>query len=127
MAHSIPAADHPMDAGDEEEQSPLSQIIADLNERFGTEFDEGDRVFFTELKTRMANHESIKQSAQVNTREHVMLLFESLFPGVLQTMIETNFDIYKRVTEEADFRSNVIGMLFDEVYKELENKAGKQS
>ncbi|MEZ4865552.1 MAG: type I restriction endonuclease [Caldilineaceae bacterium] len=114
-----PAAEHPMNAGEDEEQSPLSLIIADLNERFGTEFDEGDKVFFTELKTRMANHESIKQSAQVNTREHVMLLFESLFPGVLQTMIETNFDLYKRVTEEADFRSTVVAMLFNEVYKEL--------
>lgn len=118
-----PISEHPMGADEDEEQSPLSQIIAALNERFGTEFDEGDKVFFTELKTRMANHESIQQSAQVNTREHVLLLFESLFPGELQTMIETNFELYKRVTEEADFRSTVIAMLFEEVYESLKSES----
>jgi len=51
----------------------------------------------------MASHESIQHSAQVNTRDHVRLLFESLFPGILQTMIESNFDLYKRINDEADF------------------------
>ncbi|MBN1993098.1 MAG: hypothetical protein JW953_10375 [Anaerolineae bacterium] len=114
-----PLSEHPDRAGEDEEQSPLSQIIAELNERFGTEFDEGDKVFFAELKTRMANHEGIQHSAQVNTRDHVRLLFESLFPGVLQTMIDSNFDLYKRINDEADFRKIVIAMLFEEVYKEL--------
>jgi type I restriction enzyme, R subunit len=114
-----PLSEHPDRAGEGEEQSPLSQIIAELNERFGTEFDEGDNVFFAELKTRMANHESIQHSAQVNIRDHVRLLFESLFPGILQTMIESNFDLYKRINDEADFRKIVIAMLFEEVYNDL--------
>lgn len=114
-----PLSEHPDRAGEEEEQTPLSQIIAELNERFGTEFDEDDIVFFAELKTRMANNESIQHSAQVNTREHVRLLFESLFPGVLQTMIESNFDLYKRINDETDFRKIVMAMLFEEVYQEV--------
>jgi type I restriction enzyme R subunit len=114
-----PLSEHPDRAGEGEEQSPLSQIIAELNERFGTEFDEGDNVFFTELKIRMANHQSIQHSAQVNTRDHVRLLFESLFPGILQTMIESNFDLYKRINDEADFRKEVIRVLFEEVYRDV--------
>jgi len=112
-----PMSEHPDQAGEDEEQSPLSQIIAELNERFGTEFDEGDKVFFAELKARMANHESIQHSAKVNTRDHVRLLFESLFPSILQTMIESNFDLYKRINDETDFRKIVVAMLFDDVYK----------
>lgn len=114
-----PLSEHPDKAGADEEQSPLSQIIAELNERFGTEFDEGDKVFFAELRTRMANHESIQHSAKVNTRDHVRLLFESLFPGVLQTMIESNFDLYKRINDEVDFRKIVMAMLFEEVYQDI--------
>ncbi|MEM7539302.1 MAG: type I restriction endonuclease subunit R, partial [Chloroflexota bacterium] len=114
-----PMSEHAMRTGEEEEKSPLSELIDELNKRFGTEFDEADKVFFAELKARMANHESMKASAQVNTRENLLLLFESLFPGVLQTMIENNFDLYKRVTEETDFRSAIIAMLFEEVYEEL--------
>jgi len=114
-----PLSEHPDRTGEDEEQLPLSQIIAELNERFGTEFDEGDRVFFAELKARMANHQSIQHSAQVNTRDHVRLLFETLFPGVLQTMIDSNFDLYKRINDETDFRKIVMAMLFEEVYKDV--------
>ena len=114
-----PLSEHPVGGEDEEIKEPLSQILAELNERFGTEFDDGDKVFFAELSTRLANHESIQHSARVNSKEHVRLLFESLFPGVLQTMIESNFDLYKRITDSAEFRQTVIAMLFEEVYPHL--------
>jgi type I restriction enzyme R subunit len=67
-----PLAEHPL--GADEEQSLLSQIIAELNERFGTEFDDSDKVFFAELKTRVANHESIQHSASQHPRARVPAL-----------------------------------------------------
>lgn len=58
------------------------------------------------------------------TRDHVRLLFDSLFSGVLQTMIESNFDLYKRINDETDFRNSVITMLFDQVYQDLVYRTG---
>ncbi len=113
-----PIGDSPLGGGHDDENARLSEIIAELNERFGTNFDEGDRVFFAELKTRMVNQESLKSSASSNSQAHVRLLFEALFPSVLQTMIENNFDLYKKITDEADFREEVIRSIFSEAYKE---------
>ncbi|MCP5096312.1 MAG: hypothetical protein GY943_12240 [Chloroflexi bacterium] len=113
-----PIGDSPLGGGRDDENARLSEIIAELNERFGTNFDEGDRVFFAELKTRMVNQESLKSSASSNSQAHVRLLFEALFPSVLQTMIENNFDLYKKITDEADFREDVIRFIFSEAYKE---------
>ena len=50
----------------EEEQAPLSEIIERLNERFGTEFTEEDRLFFEQVKERGVRNEDIRQMALAN-------------------------------------------------------------
>lgn len=40
-----------------EEKEFLSRIIEEVNERFGTDFTDGDKVFFAELETRLAGNE----------------------------------------------------------------------
>ena len=119
-----PMGDGLMGNGSDDEKLRLSEIIAELNARFGTEFDEGDKVFFAELKTRMVNQDSLRSSATNNSQAHVRLLFEALFPSVLQTMIENNFDLYKKITDESDFREEVIKFIFGEAYKEWERGSG---
>jgi type I restriction enzyme R subunit len=104
---------------DRSEQAELSKIIAEMNDRFGTEFDEGDRVFFAELRTRLASHESLQQSAKVNSRENVRLLHDVLFNAVLQTMIESNFDLFKRINDDVEFGRVIREKLFDQVYREI--------
>ncbi len=76
-------------------KAALSQIIQELNERFGTDFTEADRVFFAELKTRLAANDALQASARVNPPESVRLLHDALLDTVLQTMIESNFEIFE--------------------------------
>jgi type I restriction enzyme, R subunit len=104
----------------EPEQAMLSQIIATLNERFGTEFTEEDRVFFAEMKNRLSNHESLVESARLNSRDNVQLLFDMLFLDVLQGLIEGNFDTFKRINDNPAFAGSVRDLLFEVVYPELE-------
>ncbi len=101
------------------EKVALSEIIADLNRRFGTEFTEGDRVFFAELKTRLTANESLQSSAKANTRENVQLLHDALFDTVLQTMIDRNFEMFKRINDNEDFGRFIRGEIFDQVYQEI--------
>ena len=101
------------------EKVALSEIIADLNRRFGTEFTEGDRVFFAELKTRLTANESLQSSAKINTRENVQLLHDALFDAVLQTMIDRNFEMFKRINDNEDFGRFIRRKIFDQVYQDL--------
>jgi len=101
------------------EKAALSQIIQEINERFGTEFTEADRVFFAELKTRLVANESLQASAKTNPPESVRLLHDALFEAVLQTMIESNFEMFKRINDDEAFGQVIRKKVFDLVYKEL--------
>ncbi len=104
---------------DDPEKAALSQIIQELNDRFGTEFDEGDRVFFAELKARLSKNESLHESAKVNSRENVRLLHDALFMAVLQTMIDSNFDMFKRINDNEEFGQQVREAIFEQVYQDV--------
>lgn len=101
------------------EKAALSEIIAEINQRFGTDFTEADRVFFAELKTRLAGNDSLQASAKANTRENVQLLHDALFNAVLQTMIDSNFEMFKRINDNEEFGQLVRARIFDQVYQEI--------
>ena len=49
-----------------DEEIPLSEIIQVLNERFGTEFNEEDRLFFQQIKEKACNDNQVIQTALAN-------------------------------------------------------------
>jgi len=104
--------------GDEKEF--LSRIIEEVNRRFGTDFTDGDKVFFAELETRLAGNETLNQSAKTNTKEALKLVFSHIFEDQLHTMVESNFDIYKRIVENAEFGNFIKEKMFEEVYAKLQ-------
>jgi type I restriction enzyme R subunit len=104
------------------EKAALSEIIAEINQRFGTDFIEVDRVFFAELKTRLSENESLQASAKANTKENVQLLHDALFNSILQTMIDSNFEMFKRINDNEEFGQIVRAKIFDQVYQEILNK-----
>src|SRR5579884_1425510 len=92
---------------------PLSQIIRELNERFGTAFTEEDRIFIEQLETKLTNNEALEKAVKVNTPENVRLTFNHVVNDKLQEMIETNFKFYKQVTDDPDFAKTFLDWLFD--------------
>ncbi|MDD4625000.1 MAG: DEAD/DEAH box helicase family protein, partial [Candidatus Pacebacteria bacterium] len=105
--------------GASEEKEFLSRIICEVNERFGTDFTEGDKVFFAELQTRLTSSETLSQSAKANTKEALKLVFAHIFEDQLHSMVESNFDIYKKIVENNEFGKFVKEKMFDEVYDKL--------
>ena len=96
-----------------EELEALSEIIRDLNERFGTEFTEEDKVFIETLESRLASDESLNAALRANTRENARLTFNHVVEDTLQEMVDTNFEFYKRVTDDAQFARFFLDWLFD--------------
>ena len=54
-----------------DEQAPLSEIIEVLNERFGTQFVEEDRLFFQQIKEKACNSEQIVRTALANPTRQI--------------------------------------------------------
>ena len=95
-----------------EDVEPLSEIIRDLNDRFGTEFEEKDRVFVEELLNRLAADPALEASMRVNTAENARLTFDHVVGDLLQDMVETNFELYKQVTDNPAFGNHFKELLF---------------
>jgi type I restriction enzyme R subunit len=94
---------------------PLSQIIRELNEKFGTDFREKDEVVIRQLEERLSAHESLADSIRVNTTKNARLTFESVVTDQLQDLANTNFEFYKRVTDDDAFARHFLNWLFDRV------------
>ena len=54
-------------------KAPLSEIIRVLNERFGTDFTDEDRLFFEQIKERAVKHEEVIQTAMANPLDKFQL------------------------------------------------------
>lgn len=96
-----------------EEIEALSRIIRELNERFGTDFTEEDKVFIRTLEEQLAADTALAASVRANTPENARLTFDHVVTDRLQDMVDTNFKFYKRVTDDREFAKFFLDWLFD--------------
>ncbi len=99
---------------------PLSQIIRELNERFGTNFTEKDKVSLKGLEERLAGNEALAASLKANTEENARLTFDHVVKDQLQDMVDTNFELYKRVTDDPQFSKFLLDWLFERMLRGVE-------
>ena len=57
--------------------SPLSEIIKVINDKYGTEWTDEDRLLFDQIADDMADNESLAEKMRVNTKEQVKSVFET--------------------------------------------------
>ena len=96
-----------------EELEPLSQIVAELNERFGLHLGEEHRATLGQMMTKLDQDVALDASARVNTRENVRLTFDQKVDDVIQEIVDSNFDLYKRITDDRVFGESIKNLLFD--------------
>lgn len=109
-----PMSAKPGVGGGEDELEPLSRIIAVLNERFGLNLGPEHRVTLEHLRSALDEDTGLDASARVNTRENVRLTFDPKVEDKIQEIVETNFDLYKRITDDPDFGRTLKNYLFDD-------------
>jgi type I restriction enzyme R subunit len=106
-----------------EELETLSRIIAELNERFGLNLGPEHRVTLGQMMERLAGDAALDAAAQVNTRENVRLTFDHKVDAVIQEIVDTNFELYKRITDDRSFGETLKNFLFDEYLRGHRNAA----
>jgi type I restriction enzyme R subunit len=106
----------------EPEPEPLSKILELLNERFGYDFDEDDRVFIEQLKKNVQERDAVQKSIEVNSASDARLTFDMATEDELQDMIDNNFQLYKKITDDEAFGEMFFNLLFDHVRDEVESE-----
>ncbi len=92
----------------------LSRIIAELNERFGLNLGPEHRVTLGQMMDLLDSDPGLDASARVNTRENVRLTFDQKVEHVIQDIVDSNFDLYKRITDDHAFGEAIKNFLFDQ-------------
>ncbi len=102
-----------------DDQVPLSSLIDQLNERFGTKFSDADRLFFEQVAEAAAADKTLRTAAEVNTIDNFSLVFDRLLNGLLIDRMEGNESIFARLMNDQKFRDIASGHLLREVYDRL--------
>ncbi len=109
----------------EEPKELLSEIIHVLNESFGGDFTEDDKVNLDKIQKRiMENDELKKVYLGDNTESNRKHKFEEVFESVLLDLVKDNLDFYNKVKEPK--RNQYVSNKFYENYsKSVENPPPK--
>ncbi len=107
-----------------EELETLSRIIAELNERFGIELGVEQRGTLGRMMERLEEDTALDAAARVNTLENVRIAFDHKVEQVIQEIVDLNFDLYKRITDDPAFGAALKDYLFDQ-YLQTHRPANK--
>jgi type I restriction enzyme R subunit len=108
---------------EKEEKAALSEIINVLNKRFGTEFNDADKLFFDQIEAELVADEKLLKQASSNTIENFKFGFDDIFMDKLIERMEQNQDIFTKMMDDKEFGNLVKDYLLKKVYNQLRNGA----
>ena len=100
----------------------LSQLIDMVNDRFGTDFNQADQLFFDQIVEAATLSEELQQAAQVNSADKFALLFKRLLETLFVERMDQNEEIFARYMNDRSFQKLVSDGLGAEVYQRLSGR-----
>jgi type I restriction enzyme R subunit len=105
--------------GTKEELAQLSEIIKVLNDRFGTDFTEADKLFFDQIEAELIQDDNLLLQARSNTIENFKFGFDDVFLTKVIQRMELNQDIFSKIMDNQEFSELVKNWMLKKVYKKL--------
>jgi type I restriction enzyme R subunit len=103
---------------------PLSQLIDVVNERFGTDFNQADQLFFDQIVEAALSDEGLRQAAAVNPGDKFELVFRNLLEKLFAERIDQNEEIFVRFMNDIPFQKIVTGWMSSQAYQRLREDEG---
>lgn len=99
-----------------DDKEKLSNIIKLLNDKFGTDFTEADRLYFEQIELALYENEELKVRAKNNPIENFKYAFEEIFIQTLIDRMDANQDIFEKIMENSEFKQDVKEWLIKKIY-----------
>jgi len=106
-----------------EQPVALSRLIDIVNERFGTDFNQADQLFFDQIIEAAIADEGLQQAAAVNPGDKFELVFKNLLETLFVERMDQNEEIFAKFMNDPAFQKVVTGWLASEAYKRLRGEA----
>lgn len=102
-----------------EEEALLSEIVSVLNDRFGTEFEEADKLFFDQIEAELMEEEKLQKQAKANKMDTFKYAFEDMFMTKLIGRMDQNQDIFEKILEDKMFGDLVKELMMKKIYRKM--------
>ncbi len=101
----------------------LSNILKTFNDRYGTEFEDTDKVrqMAENIAKDVAKNEELKSALNFSDEQNARITSDKIVGEELLKHITTNFDLYKLYSDNKEFKSDFSAMMFGMV-KEIFNR-----
>jgi type I restriction enzyme R subunit len=108
----------------EDEMTPLSEIVKEINEASGAEMlTDEDKVaqVLGNMQSNMIANQRMRQasSSEVNEKKDVKLIYNEIFEEELNKLIDVNFELFSKIKNEEEFAEIIKEKLFNNVYRAI--------
>ena len=100
-----------------EEKDKLSNILNVLNDKYGTEFTDADRLYFEQLEQALFENDELKLRAQSNPIENFKYAFDEVFIQTLIDRMKDNEEIFDKIMVDNEFKNDVKDWLTKKIFK----------
>lgn len=105
----------------EEDYDSLQAIIDGFNERFGidnwTDDDKVKRFLFEQLPAQFAKDEATVSAMSNSDRQNARITSDRKVEDLMQEVIFTYTDLYKKFTDDKDFKRQYLDFIFDRIWQ----------
>jgi type I restriction enzyme R subunit len=102
---------------------PLSAIIGIINDRYGLNLGDADRLLLESFKAEMVADEELGPQARANTADNFKLVFDKRFLELVIRRMDGNEALFKKILDDEEFRTLLLDVYADDVYKTLRRPA----
>jgi type I restriction enzyme, R subunit len=116
--------DGPLEVGSgllRDEELKLSKLIDVINDRFGTDFNDADQLFFDQILEVSSRVDSLRQAAQSNPKDKFKLVYRQILESLFIERMDMNEAIFMRFMNDAGFQQKIEELLTDRLYDQLSN------
>lgn len=97
----------------------LSSIVEVLNDRFGTDLTEVDKLLLDQFEEDWLADDELSDQAKSNSLDNFGLAFNRKFLNTIIARVDTNDEIFKKILDDEEFKSAVEGYYLRKVYNRL--------
>ena len=99
----------------------LSQIIEEINERFGLDLGEPDQLLFDQYEQEWLGDETLAAQARNNDLPNFRLVFDRVFMDTIVKRMDSNEEIFKKILDNDDFKSLLFDFYANRLFSQFRN------
>lgn len=105
----------------------LSSILQTFNERYGTEFEDTDKVrkMAVDIAEGVMNNQEMKNSMEYSDEQNAKITNDKVVADEMLKHINSNFNFYKHYSDNKEFKEDVNNMIFGLVKEMLRDGLDK--